>query len=106
MAPRHAVAILISIVERACPVRMPRYTHRAMPIVATRREFIVGAAALTLGCQSTPTASKDTPLVVGGLPVTCNLTLPVACAARLLEKKAGKVGTTFEYSKYSGWPEI
>jgi NitT/TauT family transport system substrate-binding protein len=37
-------------------------------------------------------------LVVGGLPVTCNLTLPVACVA------AG--GGRYEYSKYSGWPEI
>jgi NitT/TauT family transport system substrate-binding protein len=38
------------------------------------------------------------PLVVGGLPVTCNLTLPVACVAR--------AGGQFEYSKYSGWPEV
>jgi len=37
-------------------------------------------------------------LIVGGLPVTCNLTLPVACVAR--------AGGQFEYSKYNGWPEI
>ena len=77
-----------------------------MTVAPTRREFMLGAAALALGCERTPNASADTPLVVGGLPVTCNLTLPVACAARLVEKQAGKVKATFEYSKYSGWPEI
>lgn len=41
--------------------------------------------------------------MVGGLPVTCNLTLPVACAARA---KAQGSGAAFEYSKYNGWPEI
>lgn len=46
-------------------------------------------------------------LVVGGLPVTCNLTLPIACLARSLDKKSGKTqGTGFEYARYSGWPEI
>jgi NitT/TauT family transport system substrate-binding protein len=42
------------------------------------------------------------PLVVGGLPVTCNLTLPVACTARAADGAMAQ----FEYSKYSGWPEI
>ena len=48
------------------------------------------------------------PLVVGGLPVTCNLTLPVACVAKEAAIKAGtaKNDFRFEYSKYSGWPEI
>jgi NitT/TauT family transport system substrate-binding protein len=41
-------------------------------------------------------------LVVGGLPVTCNLTLPIACSARAVAKD----GQLFEYSKYNGWPEI
>lgn len=45
-----------------------------------------------------PAAAANKPLVVGGLPVTCNLTLPVACVAR--------GGNVFEYSKYNGWPEI
>lgn len=54
--------------------------------------------------------AADTPsnsLVVGGLPVTCNLTLPVACVARAksLQASGGK-GVSFTYSKYSGWPEI
>lgn len=39
--------------------------------------------------------------------MTCNLTLPIACAARLVDHKTGGVkGRLFEYSKYSGWPEI
>jgi NitT/TauT family transport system substrate-binding protein len=48
-------------------------------------------------------------LVVGGLPVTCNLTLPVACVAKSLENDKLPPGSpryTFEYSKYNGWPEI
>jgi NitT/TauT family transport system substrate-binding protein len=48
-------------------------------------------------------------LVVGGLPVTCNLTLPVACMARAVgNSNAGADAPRFEftYSKYSGWPEI
>src|SRR6188768_3976928 len=106
MVAGYPVAILMSIVELPCPVRSSRYASRAMTVAPTRREFMMGAAAAALGCQPTPKASADTPLVVGGLPVTCNLTLPVVCAARLLEKQAGKVKATFEYSKYSGWPEI
>jgi len=68
---------------------------------------MLGAAALALGCKNGPETAASSPLVVGGLPVTCNLTLPIACAARAVAKNAGKVkGTLFEYSKYSGWPEI
>ena len=46
--------------------------------------------------------------MVGGLPVTCNLTLPVACVAKEAAIKAGTAANAFrfEYSKYSGWPEI
>ena len=49
------------------------------------------------------------PLLVGGLPVTCNLTLPVACVARATANAADKSGGAafeYEYSKYNGWPEI
>ncbi len=45
--------------------------------------------------------------MVGGLPVTCNLTLPVACESRArlnAQTPAGPFAYTF--SKYSGWPEI
>src|SRR5579862_8253409 len=43
-------------------------------------------------------------LVVGGLPVTCNLTLPIACEARNLNRT--KTQANFEYRRYNGWPEI
>ena len=74
----------------------------------TRRQFLeTGAAAALLAC----TGKSDPPdaLVVGGLPVTCNLTLPVACAAKAAANRALAPGAPrheFSYSKYSGWPEI
>jgi NitT/TauT family transport system substrate-binding protein len=43
-------------------------------------------------------------LVVAGLPVTCNLTLPVACEARNLDRTFTRAN--FEYKRYNGWPEI
>lgn len=71
-----------------------------------RREFLLGAAAALplgmLGCSKGPK-----PTLVGGLPVTCNLTLPVACVARAADHAAGKVqGIGFAYSKYNGWAEL
>jgi NitT/TauT family transport system substrate-binding protein len=66
-----------------------------------RRRLLGGALALPavgLGGALLPSLARAAdPLVVGGLPVTCNLTLPIACSAR---------GGAFEFSKYSGWPEI
>ena len=59
-----------------------------------RRSLLAAAALLPLGIARAARA----PLVVGGLPVTCNLTLPVACAA--------SASGSFEYSKYNGWPEV
>ena len=47
--------------------------------------------------------------MVGGLAVTCNLTLPVACAARAAASRADKSGApqfAFEFSRYNGWPEV
>jgi NitT/TauT family transport system substrate-binding protein len=70
---------------------------------------LAGAAALPfLGCAADKDGKKREPLVVGGLPVTCNLTLPIACVAKNAAIAAGtaKNDYTFEYSKYSGWPEI
>jgi NitT/TauT family transport system substrate-binding protein len=68
------------------------------------------AAALPLslyGCAGKGDGARE-PLIVGGLPVTCNLTLPVACAAKAESIKAGTATNDFQfaYSKYSGWPEI
>jgi NitT/TauT family transport system substrate-binding protein len=61
----------------------------------SRRHLMQGLAALGVTACSTP---KSSALTVGGLPVTCNLTLPVACVA--------SGATEFTFSKYSGWPEI
>ncbi|HXJ41445.1 MAG TPA: ABC transporter substrate-binding protein, partial [Bryobacteraceae bacterium] len=41
---------------------------------------------------------------VGGLPVTCNLTLPIACVARNLDRNLTRAN--FEYRRYNGWPEL
>jgi len=77
------------------------------------REAAAAAALLPLascgggnksGASDDGTAADDArALSIGGLPVTCNLTLPVACTGRGLAKAKGK---SFEYSKYSGWPEL
>jgi NitT/TauT family transport system substrate-binding protein len=85
-------------------------------LLLPRRSFMLGAAATAAGaagllsCTKTDDGKKAAAadaLVVGGLPVTCNLTLPIACTAREADKTAGKTpGALFEYSKYSGWPEI
>jgi NitT/TauT family transport system substrate-binding protein len=43
-------------------------------------------------------------LIVAGLPVTCNLTLPIACVARGLDRTSTRAN--FEYKRYNGWPEV
>ena len=63
---------------------------------------VASAALPIVGCAS-PAGAKT--LTVGGLAVTCNLTLPVACAANEADKK-GKGQTEFAYQKFSGWPEV
>ena len=75
-----------------------------------RRQVLQGllAAALPLGALSC-SEQKPNALIVGGLPVTCNLTLPVACVAKSANNLAAAAGAprfVYEYSKYSGWPEI
>jgi NitT/TauT family transport system substrate-binding protein len=80
------------------------------PYTLSRRTVLQGlmAAALPLG-QSACTQQNPNALVVGGLPVTCNLTLPVACVARAAANGTATAGApkfAFEYSKYNGWPEI
>jgi NitT/TauT family transport system substrate-binding protein len=70
-----------------------------------RRSLLLGAAAaaLPLGLGRRALAAPE-PLAVGGLAVTCSLTLPVAAAARATEGNTG--AGLFEYSKYNGWPEV
>ncbi|NNG22828.1 ABC transporter substrate-binding protein [Telluria aromaticivorans] len=71
-----------------------------------RRQLIGGALSLPLVGMGSASAAPA-PLVVGGLPVTCNLTLPIACKAKAAaDGKPDAPFTAFEYSKYSGWPEI
>jgi NitT/TauT family transport system substrate-binding protein len=78
--------------------------------VLSRRDVLRGltAAALplaTFGCAE----KKPNALVVGGLPVTCNLTLPVTCVGRNTLNSSAPAGAPkyeYEYSKYNGWPEI
>jgi len=75
--------------------------------VLDRRQWLQGAAAAAAlaALPALARAAADA-LQVGGLPVTCNLTLPVACTARAAENAASGPKFEFEYSKYNGWPEI
>jgi NitT/TauT family transport system substrate-binding protein len=67
---------------------------------AARRRLLLGAAA----AAALPGAAvAQQRLQVGALPVTCNLTLPVACAMRGAD---AAVAQPFEFVRYSGWPEI
>jgi NitT/TauT family transport system substrate-binding protein len=92
--------------------RPSRQKRNVSAQILDRRQLLKGAISTALpfalaGCAGDETARKDR-LIVGGLPVTCNLTLPVACTAKDASLKAGSATTdfAFEYSKYSGWPEI
>ena len=79
--------------------------HDSSPQSPLRRSLLLGAAAAALPFGLTRQAlAAPEPLAVGGLAVTCSLTLPVAAAARASE---GNVGAgLFEYSRYNGWPEV
>ena len=93
--------------------------NREGPELTDRRAFLRGAALAaalvplaacrkrSTGNGSGRTAEEAEALPVGSLPVTCNLTLPVACEARMAARRAQKTtGSLFEFRKYSGWPEI
>ena len=64
--------------------------------------------AVALFAAAAAAAPVPEALKVGGLPVTCNLTLPVACHAIAHASKTGKlvVGELAEYQKFTGWPEL
>ncbi len=90
-----------------------RPTNDSAPFFLTRRRLLQGVAASALpwgafSCSGDTDAPNS--LVVGGLPVTCNLTLPVACVAKDAVNKSapanGPEPYSFVYSKYNGWPEI
>lgn len=69
-----------------------------------RTALAAPVASLVSGCER-PEARNE--LVVGGLPVTCNLTLPIAVQAKAASLAKGQgAATAFRYAKYSGWPEL
>jgi NitT/TauT family transport system substrate-binding protein len=80
------------------------------PLFQSRRDALrsLAAAALTsslFGCSG----KKSDALVIGGLPVTCNLTLPIACVGKSKVNSSIPPGTprfAYEYTKYNGWPEV
>ncbi|HET9764842.1 MAG TPA: ABC transporter substrate-binding protein [Casimicrobiaceae bacterium] len=73
-----------------------------------RRQILGGTAAALLALGAAPLVrGAAKPLQVGGLPVTCNLTLPVACAASSADRGAAQTsGALFEFTKINGWPEL
>lgn len=67
-----------------------------------RRQLLLGTAAVLCPFGThTFAQSAPKPLPVGALPVTCNLSLPIACT---MTNASGD--RLFEFSKYNGWPEI
>ena len=85
--------------------------HHALNRRQIVQGLIAGALPLsTLSCgKGASGIAKGEPLLVGGLPVTCNLTLPVACASKARSNStlgAGQPRFDYRYSKYSGWPEV
>lgn len=76
----------------------------------SRREILKGTLAAALPFTMLSCArNKQDALQVGGLPVTCNLTLPVACVSRAASNSLATAASPhfqYQFSKYNGWPEI
>ena len=74
------------------------------------RGALGAGAALAVGIPARrllSSAEKEAePVTVGGLAVTCNLTLPIACAANDAANPFGAEQLAFGYTRYSGWPEL
>src|SRR3982751_3782500 len=93
-----------------------RFIRPAIPHVSAhllgRRQLLQGALPAasppSLYAGSRKQGENRQPPIVGSLPVTCNLTLPVACTAKTASIKARLAANDFEftYNKFSGWPEI
>lgn len=88
---------------------MPRH-NSSEAFFSQRRQLLqaMACAALPLGLGACSSQDDGKILQVGGLPVTCNLTLPIACAGKAASMATGDPaqGTAFAYSKYSGFPEL
>jgi NitT/TauT family transport system substrate-binding protein len=85
-------------------MRSPLFEHSV-----SRRDALRGLAAVALPLGPIGCSSKSDALVIGGLPVTCNLTLPIACVGKSTANRslpAGSPRFEYEYSKYNGWPEV
>lgn len=85
--------------------------HPGTSYFEQRRKLLLsmaGLATLPLGSLSCAPAPDPNRLTVGGLPVTCNLTLPIACTGKALSlpEKLGHDDVAFHYARYSGWPEV
>ena len=76
----------------------------------SRRDALRSLAAVAVSSSlSGCSGKKSDALVIGGLPVTCNLTLPVACVSKMAANTAIPPGTPrfeYAYTKYNGWPEV
>lgn len=85
-----------------------RYLDRRLLLRGALGAGALAAIALPARRLLAPAAVAD-PVTVGGLAVTCNLTLPIACAAN---QAANPFGTSdaaqlgFDFARYSGWPEL
>jgi NitT/TauT family transport system substrate-binding protein len=85
-----------------------RFLDRRLLLRGALGAGAVAAVAIPARRLLAPQEVAD-PVMVGGLAVTCNLTLPVACAAN---QAANPFGTrdaaqlAFGFAKYSGWPEL
>src|SRR5687767_1923296 len=77
-----------------------KFDRRTVLSGALGAGFVAATGLSVVGCSP----AEGEPLTVGGLAVTCNLTLPVACAANSAANKGG--AAQFAYSKYTGWPEV
>jgi NitT/TauT family transport system substrate-binding protein len=80
------------------------------PELLSRRQVLGSMAAATLPLAIAGCSRQDpNALTVGGLPVTCNLTLPVACVGKSMANETAPSGAprfNYQYTKFNGWPEI
>jgi NitT/TauT family transport system substrate-binding protein len=84
-------------------------TQRLIQGFLSRREVLRGLAATAAVPLASCSRQKPNTLTIGGLPVTCNLTLPVACVGKLTANRSAPAGTPhfeYQYVKINGWPEV
>ena len=112
------LALLCRTPVRAVPVDKPEARCKDGRM-STSRRAVLGVAGLTAVItalhgylnvnwkslrNSFRSRDRMSTLIVGGLPVTCNLTLPIACVARDLDTSSTRAN--FEFKRYNGWPEV